>query len=73
MSEYALYEILSCRMIDKVIMEKWQGKYELNSHIIDNSTSYCLLTDNLKVFSTDNIFLELYFKIFTLDRSNKVH
>jgi hypothetical protein len=73
MNEYSLYEILSCRMLDKVILNKWHGKFELNSQIIDNSTSYCLLTDTLKVFATDNVFLEIYFKIFTVDRSNKVH
>lgn len=73
MNEYALYEILSCRMLDKVILSKWQGKYELNSQIIDNSTSFCLLNDSLGIYATDNVFLELYFKIFTIDRSNKTH
>ena len=67
MNEYSLYEILSCRMLDKVILNKWHGKYELNSQIIDSSTSYCLLTDTLKIFASDNVFLELYFKIFTVD------
>ena len=67
MNEYSLYEILSCRMLDKVILNKWHGKYELNSQIIDKSTSYYLLADNLKIYASDNIFLELYFKIFTVD------
>jgi hypothetical protein len=73
MNEYSVWEILSCRMLDKVIICKWQGKYELNSHIIDNSTSYCLINDSLNIFANDNVFLELYFKIFTVDRSNKTH
>jgi hypothetical protein len=54
-------------MLDKVILNKWHGKYELNSQIIDKSTSYYLLADNLKIYASDNIFLELYFKIFTVD------
>ena len=60
-------------MIDKVIQKKWQGKYDLNSQIIEYSTSFCLLNDTLKIFATDNVFLELYYKLFTIDRSNKTH
>jgi hypothetical protein len=60
-------------MIDKVIQKKWQGKYELNSYILEYSTVFCLLNDTLKIFATDNVFLELYYKIFTIDKSNKTH
>ena len=60
-------------MIDKVIQKKWKGKYELNSSILDYSTSYCLLNDDLKIFETDNVFLEIYYKIFTFDCSLKTH
>jgi hypothetical protein len=72
-SNFELYFVLDCRMVDKVIQKKWKGKYELNSSIFDYSTSYCLLTDDLKIFETDNIFLELYYKIFTFDCSQKTH
>jgi len=43
LDEFDIYPILDCRIMDKVIQQKWQGKFEINASILDYSTSYTML------------------------------
>ena len=45
LDEYDLYTILDCRIMDRVITNKWKGKYDLNATISDYMTSSNLLED----------------------------
>ena len=73
LDEYDLYGILDCRIMDRVIQKKWTGKYDINSSILDYSTSYVCMMDKYKIFATDRVFSELKHKIFTIDCSDKTH
>ena len=70
LDEYDLYRILDCRMMDRVIQKKWQGKYDINSDITDYSTSHCLIYDKYNIFADDNVFQELSYKILKLNCSD---
>ena len=59
LDEYDLYNILDCRIMDRVIQKKWNGKYELNTTLDDASTAYTLLRDKYQLYATDRVFSEL--------------
>lgn len=73
MDEYHLYNILDCRIMDRVIMKKWTGKYDINADILDYSTAYTLMRDKYSLFATDWVFQELKHEMLTFDRSEKTH
>ena len=73
LDEYDMYSILDCRIMDRVIQKKWAGKYELNSTVLDYSTSYTVLKDRFSLFATDRVFSEIKFEMLTLDRSERTH
>jgi len=56
LDEYDMYSILDCRIIDRVINKKWNGKYNINSSPLDDSISYAIFQNEYDVFSTDHIF-----------------
>jgi hypothetical protein len=64
LDEYDLYPILDCRIMDLVITKKWTGKYDLNASILDYSTSYTLIRDRFRLFTTDRVFSELKEEMF---------
>ena len=64
LDEYDMYSILDCRIIDRVINKKWNGKYNINSSPLDDSISYAILQNEYDVFSTDHIFKEIRIKLF---------
>jgi len=43
LDEYDMYSILDCRIMDRLIQKKWNGKYTANAHIMDTSISFTLL------------------------------
>jgi hypothetical protein len=73
LDEYDLYNILDCRIMDRVIQKKWAGKFELNSSIMDYASSYTLLMDKFGLYANDTVFAELKHQVLSLDRSDETH
>jgi hypothetical protein len=67
LDEYDMYSILDCRIMDRLIQKKWNGKYTANSHIMDTSISFTLLQDEFGLFTSDRIFSEIKLKMFNFD------
>jgi len=59
--------------MDRVIQNKWTGKYDINAEMLEYSTSYTLIRDKFSLFTTDNVFYELKHEMLTFDRSDKTH
>ena len=70
LDEYDLYNILDSRIMDRVIQNKWNGKYETNVSISDYSSGYTLMVDKYQLYATDRVFSELRVMVFNFDRSN---
>ena len=70
LDEYDLYNILDCRIMDRVIEMKWKGKFELNAEMLDYSTSYTLFNDKFELFANDRVFGEIKYAMFTLNKSS---
>jgi hypothetical protein len=45
--------------MDKFINEKWKGRIEINSSIMEFSTAYSLMQDKRKIFTTEELWIEL--------------
>jgi hypothetical protein len=73
LDEYDLYSILDCRIMDRVIMKKWSGKFDINSSILDYSTCSQLIRDKHGLLATDRVFVELNHEMFKIDWSDKTH
>ena len=73
LDEYDLYSILDCRILDRIIQRKWNGKFDLNAYVLDFSTSYVLATDKHGLFASDRVFIELKHEMTTLDRRDLIH
>jgi hypothetical protein len=43
LDEYDMYKILDCRIMDRVIQNKWNGKYDITHSFLDGSIAYTLL------------------------------
>ena len=70
---FDMYDLLNCRILDRMIQAKWGGPHDVNAQMWDYSTSYVMATDPHGIFQTDLIFQEIRYKMFTLDRSSAVH
>lgn len=73
MDKYNLYNILDCRIMDRVISKKWTGKFEVNSAIMDYSTAWTMLKDKNSIFATDLVFFQLDLDMFNFDRGEAMH
>ena len=73
LDEYDLYSLMGCRIMDRVIQKKWNGKYEINATIQDYSTAFTLMRDRYTLFATDWVFQELRHEMLTINRSDKTH
>lgn len=73
LDKYDLYDILNCRILDRIIQNKWNGPYDLNATIMDYSTGFSMIADPHDVFATDLVFQEIQYKMYTVDRSHLVH
>lgn len=40
-----MYEALNCRILDRIIMQKWYGKHKINTSFADFSKSYSMIFD----------------------------
>ena len=56
LDEYDLYSLMGCRIMDRVIQKKWNGKYDINATILDYSTAFTLMRDKYTLFATDWVF-----------------
>ena len=56
LDEYDMYNLMGCRIMDRVIQKKWNGKYEINATILDYSTAFTLMRDKYTLFATDWVF-----------------
>ena len=59
LDEYDLYTILDSRIMDRVIQKKWNGKFDINSSVLDYSTCSQLITDKHGLLATDRVFIEI--------------
>jgi hypothetical protein len=55
MQNYSLYGLLDSKIMDKFIYDKWRGRIEFNSTIMDYSTAYNLFNDPHKLFQSDKL------------------
>jgi hypothetical protein len=55
MQKYSLYSILDSKIMDKFIYDKWRGRVEFNSTIMEYSTAYNIYNDPHKLFQTDKL------------------
>jgi len=57
MDEFDLFPLMDTKIIDQVISKLWNGQdVEINCSIMDFSTSYCMLMDKSKIFTTDKLY-----------------
>lgn len=73
LDEFELYNILDCRILDRIIQNKWNGKYDLNASFADYSTGFVVGQDKHNIFASDRVFQEIRYEMFTIDRGNLVH
>jgi len=73
LDEYNLYKILDSRILDRLIQEKWSGKYDINSSLSEYSTGFVLLRNSSGLFTSDLVMQEIYYEMFTLNRQERVH
>jgi hypothetical protein len=73
MQRYSLYNILDSKIMDKFIFDKWMGRVEFNSFILDYSTAYNLLNDKHKLYQSDRLIDQLYQDLFDFNRKEKTH
>ena len=59
--------------MERVIQNKWKGKFDINSSIYHYSLSYNLYVDKHRLYTSDRIFSEIWFYIKTFDLSDKTH
>jgi hypothetical protein len=59
--------------MDKFIFDKWMGRVEFNSFILDYSTAYNLLNDKHKLYQSDRLIDQLYQDLFDFNRKEKTH
>ena len=56
LSNFNMYDLLDCRILDRIITQMWTGPYEINASMADYSTSYMLMTDKHNIFATEHWF-----------------
>jgi hypothetical protein len=59
--------------MDKFINEKWKGRIEINSSIMEFSTAYSLMQDKRKIFTTDELWIELPKQQMKMNKQNLTH
>ena len=65
--------MLDCRILDRIIQNKWNGKYDINASFADYSTGFTMLKDQHNIFISDLVFQEISYEMFTLSRGHTVH
>jgi hypothetical protein len=50
MQNYSLYRILDSKIMDKFIYDKWRGRLEFNSTIMEYSSAYIIYHDPFKLY-----------------------
>ena len=73
LDEYDLYNILDCQIMDRVIEKKWSGQFDINSSILDYSTSHNVFEDKHNLFKTDRVFSEIRHEMLTFNKQEKTH
>jgi hypothetical protein len=73
LSSFDMYDLLNCRILDRIINGMWTGPFEINASIADYSTSYMLMRDKHDIFAKEHWFQETLHEMLTLDRSHQVH
>jgi hypothetical protein len=68
-----LYNILDSKIMDKFIYDKWTGRVEFNSVMMDYSSAYNLFMDRHKLYQSDRLLDQLYQDLFDFDRREKTH
>ena len=53
--------------MDRVIQNKWNGKYDITHSFLDGSIAYTLLQDQYGLYATDRVFSEIKIKMFNWD------
>ena len=46
--------------MDRVISNKWLGKFSINSSVFDSMTSATIINDRYQLFATDRVFGEMF-------------
>ena len=73
-NEYQMYQIFETKIMNQYIVERWNGPANINSDVMDNSTSYCILYQKLhNPIEDENFFGSIFKKMFRFDRSRKTH
>ena len=73
MQKYSLYHILDSKIMDKFIYDKWRGRVEFNSTIMDYSQAYNLLNEQHKLYQSDKLIDQLYQNVFDFNKQEKTH
>lgn len=71
--EFDMYEIMSCQIMDKVILDTWMGHINVNCEVLDYSTSFTVLKDKFMLFTSNNVFNEIKHTMLEYDMREKVH
>lgn len=71
--EFEMFEIMRCQIMDTIIRDTWMGHISINSQILDSSTSYSVLFDKYKLFTSNNIFKEIMHTMLEYDFREKTH
>lgn len=70
---YEMSEVLNCSILEQTIEEKWNGRVQVNSSIIEYSSPYQLYTDNIKQFTGDQMIQNFKQIIFDKNKEMMTH
>ena len=70
---YDLYKILDCKIIDKYISKKWDGRNDVNCTMLNYSTSYQIYNDQYELFESNELISQILLNMFKLDKSQMNH
>jgi hypothetical protein len=56
MNRYDIYNIIDCRILDRIINLKWMGPFEINASPLDYSTGWLLANNKYNIFSSNRWF-----------------
>lgn len=56
LDNFDLYEVLNCRILDRILMNKWSGKHDTNASLFDYSTGFVMMEDRYGIFENSRVF-----------------
>ena len=70
LDQFSLYNVLDCRILDRIIQNKWNGQFDINAAFADYSTGFVMCKDAHNIFVSALVLQEVQYEMFTLNRGH---